>query len=235
MLFLRSLLYFLGSTIALIILVGIALVLFFTPLRVRYAILSKWSVFCMWWLRITLNIEFEVIGRENIPNQACVIISNHQSTWETLALQTIFPHQTWVLKQELQWIPVFGWGLSLLKPIIINRGEKLKALKKVIKQGADRLKEGIFVVIFPEGTRQPYGQLGKYQNGGVAIAKKTGCDVTPVYHNAGKVWPKGSFIKYPGTVTLTIGNPINSEGRSASELTKEIRDWTQAQSLIINE
>jgi len=140
MLFLRSLLYFLGSTIVLIILVGSALILFFLPLKFRYAILSKWSMFCLWWLRITLNIQLKVIGKQNIPKQACVIVSNHQSTWETLALQTIFPQQTWVLKQELQWIPVFGWGLSLLKPIIIDRGEKLKALKKVIKQGAERIK-----------------------------------------------------------------------------------------------
>ena len=121
----------------------------------------------MWWLRITLNIKLNLIGKENIPNKAGVIISNHQSTWETLALQAIFPHQTWVLKQELQWIPIFGWGLSLLKPIIIDRGEKLKALKKVIRQGAARIAEGIFVVVFPEGTRQPYGQLGEYQKGGV--------------------------------------------------------------------
>ncbi|HAD98969.1 MAG TPA: 1-acyl-sn-glycerol-3-phosphate acyltransferase [Gammaproteobacteria bacterium] len=233
MLFLRSLIYFLGSTLVLSALVAIALVLFFTPLKVRYAILSKWSLFCLWWLRITLNIKLNIIGKENIPNSACVIISNHQSTWETLALQTIFPHQTWVLKQELQWIPIFGWGLSLLKPIIINRGEKLKALKKVLKQGAARISEGIFVVVFPEGTRQPYGQLGEYQKGGVAIAKKTGCDISPVYHNAGKLWPKGSFVKQPGLITMVIGKSISVEGKSAAELTKEVRDWTEAQSLSI--
>ena len=235
MLFLRSLIYFLGSTLVLSVLVAIALALFFTPVKVRYAILAKWSLFCMWWLRVTLNIKLNVIGKENIPNSACVIISNHQSTWETLALQAIFPHQTWVLKQELQWIPIFGWGLSLLKPIIIDRGEKLKALKKVSKQGAARISEGILVVIFPEGTRQPYGQLGEYQKGGVAIAKKTGCDISPVYHNAGKLWPKGSFVKQPGTITMIIGRPINVEGKSAAELTKEVRDWTESQSKSVNQ
>ena len=235
MLFLRSLLYFLGSAIVLIVLVTIALVLFFIPLKARYAILSKWSFFCMWWLRITLNIKFNVIGKENIPTTACVIISNHQSTWETLAFQKIFPHQTWVLKQELLQIPVFGWGLLLLKPIIIDRGEKLKALKKMIKQGADRLKEGIFVVVYPEGTRQPYGQLGEYQNGAIAISKKTGCDILPVFHNAGKLWPKGSFVKHPGIISVVIGEPISVQGKSATELTKEIKDWTQAQSISINQ
>jgi 1-acyl-sn-glycerol-3-phosphate acyltransferase len=235
MLFLRSLLYFLGSTLVLSVLVAIALALFFTPVKVRYAVLSKWSIFCMWWLRITLNIKLNLIGKENIPNKAGVIISNHQSTWETLALQAIFPHQTWVLKQELQWIPIFGWGLSLLKPIIIDRGEKLKALKKVIRQGDARIAEGIFVVVFPEGTRQPYGQLGEYQKGGVSIAKKTGCDISPVYHNAGKLWPKGSFVKQPGTITVVIGKPITVAGKTAAELTKEVRDWTQDQSNHINQ
>ncbi len=226
MLFLRSLLYFLGSTLVLSFLVALALSLFFLPVKYRYGILSKWSLFCLWWLKITLNIRLNIIGKENIPNKASVIVSNHQSTWETLALQTIFPHQTWVLKQELQWIPVFGWGLVLLKPIIINRGEKLKAIKKVIKQGAARIKEGIFVVVFPEGTRQPHTQLGEYQNGGMAIAKKTGCDIVPVFHNAGKLWPKGSFIKKPGTITVVIGATISPAGKNASTLTKEVREWT---------
>jgi 1-acyl-sn-glycerol-3-phosphate acyltransferase len=226
MLFLRSLLYFLGSTLVLTFLVLLALSLFFLPLKYRYGILSKWSLFCMWWLKVVLNINVNIIGKDNISNSASVIVSNHQSTWETLALQTIFPHQTWVLKQELQWIPIFGWGLVLLKPIIINRGEKLKAIKKVIKEGSARIKEGIFVVVFPEGTRKPYGQLGEYQNGGMAIAKKTGCDVIPVYHNAGKLWPKGSFTKQSGTITVVIGAPINPQGKNASTLTKEVREWT---------
>lgn len=229
MLLLRSLLYFLGSAIVLITLVAVTLPVFLAPVQTRYAILTKWSVFCMWWLRVTLNIKLKVIGKENIPLNPCVIISNHQSTWETMGLQTIFPQHTWVLKRELLWIPIFGWGLALLKPIIINRGEKLKALKKVIKQGSDRIKENIFIVIFPEGTRQPYGQLGKYQKGGVAIAKKTGVDISPVYHNAGKLWAKGSFIKYPGTITVVIGKPITVEGKSATTLIKEVKDWTEIQ------
>jgi 1-acyl-sn-glycerol-3-phosphate acyltransferase len=226
MLFLRSLLYFLGSTLVLSFLVALALSLFFLPVKYRYGILSKWSLFSMWWLKITLNIKFNVIGKENIPSEASVIVSNHQSTWETMALQTIFPHQTWVLKQELQWIPIFGWGLILLKPIIIDRGEKLKAIKKVIKQGSSRIKEGIFVVVFPEGTRQPYQQLGDYQSGGMAIAKKTGCDIVPVYHNAGKLWPKGNFIKRPGTITVVIGTAMKPTGKNASTLTKEVHEWT---------
>ncbi len=230
MLFLKSLLYFLGSFVALIILVTIALILFFLPFKFRYAILSKWSIFCLWWLEFTLDIKLQVIGEENIPSKPCVIVSNHQSTWETLGFQQIFPPQTWVLKQTLLWIPFFGWGLALLKPIVINRGEKLKALKTIIKQGEARLKKGIFVVIFPEGTRQPYKKLGRYQNGAIAIAKKASCDITPVYHNAGSAWPKGSFIKHPGTITVIIGKSINIKEKSAKELTQNIRNWTKKQS-----
>ncbi len=230
MLFLRSLLYFLGSFIALIILVTVALSLFFLPFKFRYIILSKWSMFCLWLLEYILNIKLQVIGKENIPSRSCVIVSNHQSTWETLGFQQIFPPQTWVLKKILLWIPFFGWGLMLLKPIVINRGKKLKALKTIIKQGENRLKNGIFVVIFPEGTRQPYKKLGKYQNGAIALAKQASCDIIPVYHNAGTIWPKGSFIKHAGTITVIIGKPIKIKEKSTKKLMQIIRNWTQKQS-----
>ncbi len=226
MLLLRSLLYFLGSSLVLVVLVITTLICFPLSVKYRYALLSKWSSFCIWWLGVTVNIRINIIGKENVPTVPCVIISNHQSTWEVMGLQIVFPHQTWVVKQELLWIPVFGWGLMLLKPIVIDRGEKLKALKKVIQQGVDRISKGIFVVIFPEGTRQPYGQLGEYQKGGVAIAKKSGCDISPVYHNAGKFWPKGNFIKRAGTITIVVGKPISSQGKNATTLIKEIQEWT---------
>ena len=160
MLFLRSLLYFVGSIISVIMITLCGLFFVFSPYSTRQKFLSKWAIFCIWWLKITLNITTKIIGQENINKSPCVIISNHQSTWETLAFQTIFPAHTWVLKKELLWLPVFGWSLALLKPIIINRGDKLNAIKKVILQGSDRLKIGISVVVFPEGTRQPYNQLG---------------------------------------------------------------------------
>ena len=195
MLFLRSLLYFIGSIISVITITLCGLFFVFSPYSTRQKFLSQWAIFCIWWLKITLNITTKIIGQENVNKSPCVIISNHQSTWETLAFQTIFPAHTWVLKKELLWLPVFGWSLALLKPIIINRGDKLNAIKKVILQGSDRLKKGISVVVFPEGTRQPYNQLGEYQNGGAAIAKKSGYDIIPVYHNAGKIWPKGVLLK----------------------------------------
>ncbi len=230
MLFLRSLLYFIGSIISVILISFCGIFLIFSSYEVRYRILSKWAVFCIWWLKVTLNITFKVIGTENIKNPPFVIVSNHQSTWETLGFQTILPPHTWVLKKELLWIPIFGWAISLLKPIIIDRGDKLKAIKKVITQGKDRLNKGISVVIFPEGTRQPVTKLGDYQNGAVAIAKSSGYDILPIYHDAGKLWPRGSFIKKPGVITVTIGKPMSSSNGSTAEITDNIRNWTLEQS-----
>jgi len=229
MLFLRSLLYFIGSIISLIVITFCGLFLVILPYSYRQRFLSNWAIFCIWWLKISLNITTDVKGSENINSSPSVIISNHQSTWETLAFQTIFPAHTWVLKQELLWLPVFGWSLALLKPIVINRGDKLNAIKKVIKQGSERLSQGISVVVFPEGTRQTYKHLGDYQNGAAAIAKKSGHDIIPVYHNAGKFWPKGSFIKKPGVITVVIGKPISSSFLTSSELTKEVRNWALEQ------
>ena len=229
MLLLRSLLYFVGSIISLILITLCGLFLVFANYSTRHKFLSQWAIFCIWWLKVTLNITTKVIGQENVKQSPCVIISNHQSTWETLAFQSIFPAHTWVLKQELLWLPIFGWSLAMLKPIIINRGDKLKAIKKVIKQGADRLNKGISIVIFPEGTRQPYKHLGEYQNGGAAIAKKSGYEIVPVYHNAGNLWPKGSFIKKPGVITVIIGEVISDSNLTSSEVTEKIRNWTLEQ------
>ncbi len=229
MILFRSLLYFVGSIISLILITLVGFLLIFSSYPTRQKFLSQWAVFCIWWLKVTVKIKTKVIGHENINKSSCVIISNHQSTWETLAFQTIFPAHTWVLKRELLWLPVFGWSLALLKPIIINRGDKLNAIKKVINQGADRLSKGISVVIYPEGTRQPYGELGAYQNGGSAIAKKTGCSITPVYHNAGRLWPKGSFLKKPGEITVVIGEAISNPSLKTSEVTEQIRQWTLEQ------
>ena len=229
MLLFRSLLYFVGSIISLILISFISLFLVFTSYHTRQKFISQWAIFCIWWLKITVNIKTKVIGQENILHSPFIIISNHQSTWETLAFQTIFPPHTWVLKRELLWLPVFGWSLALLNPIIINRGDKLNAIKKVIRQGSDRLKKGISIVIYPEGTRQPYKQLGAYQNGGSAIAKKTGHSIVPVYHNAGKLWAKGSFIKKPGEITVVIGKAISNSDLKPSEVTERIRHWTLEQ------
>ena len=224
MLFLRSLVYIIGASIALIV-VLLELMLFFLPLSVRYKIACWWARFCVWWLKITCNIDINIIGLENIPSHPCVIASNHQSTLDVLFFQTFLPHQTWVIKKQLLYIPIFGWGLALLRPIIIDRKDKLNAIRKITSQGVKSINANIWVTIYPEGTRQPYGKLAKYQSGAVSIAKKSHTDILPIYHNAGQFWAKGQFIKKPGTINITIGKPINPDGRNSKEVMREIENW----------
>ncbi len=229
----RSILYFIGSVFALVTIVSLGLVFFFLPLKHRYKITSQWAKFNIWWLKVTVGLDYEIIGKENIVNEPCVLISNHQSTWETFVFQKVFPQQVWVLKQQLLLIPIFGWGLALTAPIKINRSKKLNALKQVLTQGVDRLQRGLWVVIFPEGTRCKYAKLGKYQSGGVAIAKKAKVKILPVYHNAGKFWAKGQFVKKSGVIKLVIGKAIEPK-KSVTELNDEVYQWTKEQVKIYN-
>lgn len=229
MLFTRSLIYFIGFVIVIIVITIISLPFAFSKIKLRYRIITQCACFSVWWLKVICNLKMQVIGKENIPQKPCVVMSNHNSTWETFGLQLVLPMQTWVLKRELLFIPFFGWALALLKPIIIDRGNKIKAIRKVAKQGSKRIKDGIFVIIFPEGTRQRYNQLGKYKNGGVAIAKQANVDILPIYHNAGKYWEKGSFIKHPGTIVVVIGKPIVIDNRKPNDVSDEIKQWTLMQ------
>lgn len=183
---------------------------------------------------MTCNLRYEVIGKENIPQTNSIILAKHQSAWETIAMQLIFPTQTWVLKRELLFLPFFGWGLAMTEPVAINRASGKKALRQVIKQGTDRLKRGLWLVIFPEGTRTAFGSKGKYAIGGALLAEKSGFPVVPVAHNAGKYWPKDSFIKYPGTITLSIAPMIDSSQLKAKAINQLAEDWIESQSFISN-
>ncbi|MBT4330692.1 MAG: 1-acyl-sn-glycerol-3-phosphate acyltransferase, partial [Gammaproteobacteria bacterium] len=158
-----------------------------------------------------------------------IIFSKHQSAWETMAFQSIFPPQVWVLKQSLLWIPIFGWGLALLKPIAIDRGAGRKALQQVVKQGTDRLQSGIWVVIFPEGTRLPPGEKKKFAGGGAVLANKSGYPIIPVAHNAGSFWARRGLLKRPGTIEVRIGAPIDSKNRSSSEINQQAEQWINEQ------
>lgn len=229
MLFIRSLLYYLGSLISLLVVVFLSIFVYFANHRCRYFVVTRWAIFCLWWFKITINIKVNIQGAENIYKKPCVILSNHQSTWETFAFQDIFPMQTFIIKKDLLWIPFFGWTLSVLKPIKIDRSDKYTAMKKIITQGCHRIANGISVVIFPEGTRMPYKKIAKYQNGAIAIAKKAKVPIQPVYHNAGKFWPKKKFIKKSGTINIVIGKPIYNFDKNASELMAEIENWTKEQ------
>ena len=169
----------------------------------------------------------EVRGIENLPKQPCIVMCKHQSAWETLALQKIFPPQVWVLKRELLWIPFFGWALALTSPIAIKRSDGKGAMKQLLKQGKQRLAQGFCVVIFPEGTRIPYGQRGKYKIGGALLAASSGVPVIPVAHNAGRLWGRNAFSKHPGLITMSIGAPIETRGLKADEINQRVEAWIE--------
>jgi 1-acyl-sn-glycerol-3-phosphate acyltransferase len=229
MLFLRTTLFYLGMWLVTVPF-GLA-VPFLLPLapRRRYAVITWWSRIVLAWLRLTCAVRFEVEGREHLPAGPAVVLAKHQSTWETLGFQSIFPAQTWVLKRELLRIPFFGWGLAATWPVAIDRAAGKEALRQVIDQGKERLAGGFWMIVFPEGTRVAPGTRGRYAVGGAMLAEKAGAPVVPVAHNAGEHWPKGGFIKYPGTIRVVIGPVIEPAGRKASEITSAAEAWIEGQ------
>lgn len=200
----------------------------FSPLA-RYRFISQWARFHIWLLGALCGLRFRVAGREHLPrNRTAVLLAKHQSTWETLAFQQIFPPQVWVLKRELQWIPLFGWALALLNPIAINRGAGRRAVQQIIEQGRQRLESGRWVVVFPEGTRMAAGQQRRFGIGGAALASATGHPVVPVAHNAGHYWPRRGFLKQPGIIDVVIGPVIESRGKTAEEINQLAEAWMHA-------
>lgn len=231
MIYLRSTLFFIGMVITAPLVTAAGLVVAAFPFKVRYAVISQWAIFVIWWLKVTCNLDYKVSGLENLKSiENGIIFSKHQSAWETMAFQTIFPPQVWVLKRSLLWVPFFGWGLALLKPIAIDRAAIRKALQQVVEQGVDRLQQGIWVVIFPEGTRLPPGESKKFAGGGALLAHKSGYPVIPVAHNAGSFWARRGLLKRPGTIKVRIGTPIiNSSELSSSEINQQAEAWINAQ------
>jgi 1-acyl-sn-glycerol-3-phosphate acyltransferase len=178
--------------------------------------------------RIIVGISYRVEGLENLPAGPAVILSKHQSAWETIVFQQIFPPLSFVLKKNLLYIPFFGWGLALFSPIAIDRAAGREALKQIEAQGKQRLKSGFWVLIFPEGTRVAPGESGQYQVGGAWLAVKAGVPVVPVAHNAGRCWPKNGFVKYPGEIVVKIGSPIETVGRKATQVAAESEAWIES-------
>ena len=233
MTWLRSALFALGLLVTTPIYSVIALATFPLHPVTRYRIISGWSVIMLFWLRVTCGIRYRVVGAENIPATPTIILSKHQSAWETLAFQSIFPPQVWVLKRELLRVPFFGWGLAMTSPVAIDRSAGREALKQLVEQGKDRLQRGFWVVIFPEGTRIKPGERGKYNIGGAWLATHTGTAVLPVAHNAGEFWGKGAFVKHPGTITVSIGKSIAPNGLKTGDLNQQVEDWIEAEMLRI--
>lgn len=207
----------------------LALATFPFPPLARYRVITLWSRLIIRSAQAVCGIRYRVLGAERIPRRPFIVLSKHQSAWETLAFQIIFPPQVWVVKRELLWLPLFGWGLAMLSPIAIDRGSGPRALRQMLEQGRDRLARGFCIVIFPEGTRVAPGERRRYQPGGAWLAAATGAPIVPVAHNAGRVWPRNAFLKRPGTVTVRIGPSIDPAGRDADTLNAMAEQWIEEQ------
>ena len=226
---LRSALFALGLCLVTPPYALLALLTFPLPRMARYRIISGWSCVVVFLAKTILRIDWRVEGRENLPSRPSVILAKHQSAWETMAFQLIFPPQVLVLKRELLWIPFFGWGLALMSPIAINRSRGVASLRAIARRGRERLQQGFWVVVFPEGTRVAPGAARVYQPGGAWLACASGALVVPVAHNAGLLWPRNAFLKRPGTVTVRIGPPIEAANRDPKTVNELARTWIEEQ------
>ncbi len=229
----NSLKVYIGSTLLFIYIFSSVLVFSFFiisaaifPFSVRYKVSTFWIKTVFWAAEFFCGLTHEVEGLENLPEeQGYIVLSKHQSAWETLALRLFLPMQTTVLKQSLVRIPFGGWALATLKPIAINRENQREALRMLVEQGIERLKEGFVVVIFPEGTRAAPGEDKKFNAGGAMLAHKSQYPVIPLAHNAGEYWPRYSFLKYPGTIKVKIGPAISVQNKKAKEINAEAETW----------
>lgn len=227
-LYIRSTIFWVVFLVSTLIYAPLAMLTFPFPVMQRFKFITGWSYFNIWWLKVTCGVKFEVKGKENIPSGSALFLCKHQSTWETMAFQMILPPHVWVLKRELFKIPFFGWGLAMIKPIAIDRSAGRKAVDQLVTQGKQKLNDGWSVMIFPEGTRVKPGKDVRYKLGGAILASQIEQPIIPVAHNAGEFWPRHSYIKWPGTITVVIGEAIKGNGRKPEEINGQVKDWIES-------
>lgn len=225
---LRLVLFYVGIIPATIIIATLGWLCAPLPAIWCYHIITSWSHFFIWWSKTVCGLKYQVIGKENLPTAPFVVLCNHQSMWETIFMQVLLPPQSWVLKRELLFIPFFGWGLALIKPIAVSRN-KLADIKIILKKGMQRIKEGRCVVFYPEGTRVAPGANRRYSRTGAALAVSAQVPLVPIAHNAGNFWPKGPWIKNPGLITVKIGNLISMQDKTTAQITTEAENWISIQ------
>ena len=234
-LFLRSALFMVLMAVATVIWSAVCMLVAPLPYNKRYFVTSRWNVFIVWCAKWICGINYQFKGYENFPDAPAIILSKHQSAWETIFLLANLPRPlVFVFKKEILYIPFFGWGIALLRMIPIDRKQGKNAFKSVVEHGKRRLKDGQWIIMFPEGTRIPVGQQGKYKSGGTRLAVETGAVVVPIALNSGECWPKNSFIKKPGTVTVSVGKPISSEGKTPDELMEQVEQWIESEMRVIS-
>ena len=231
MIFIRSIIYFIALVLS-IIFFGLAMstVGLLLPLSVRDWLSRAWGTTNLWLMRVICGLKYRIRGEENLPKDAAIVMSKHQSSWETISLKgLLIKEQSWILKRELMWIPIFGWALASVPTIAINRKAGRQALKQIIEQGKKLLDQGRILVVFPEGTRTAPGERRKYAIGGAMLAEKSGYPVIPIAHNAGVFWKRRDLKKYPGTIDVVVGEPIETKGRKASEINSMVENWIEGQ------
>ena len=226
MIVIRSTIFYLGYLSSGIIASLLACVIGpFLGLENRLKLFSQWPKFANWFLHISCGIKVQVIGKENLPTAPCVIVSNHQGQWETYSMQYLFHPMCTLLKKELLYIPLWGWAMKMLNPIAINRSKPKEAILQTLEEGSNRLKNGMYVLLFPEGTRVKAGRVGKYARSSFELAKRNGVMVLPLCHNSGDCWPAHKFIKKPGKIKLIIGEPFYVEDSKQSA--SDVRKWVE--------
>jgi 1-acyl-sn-glycerol-3-phosphate acyltransferase len=234
-LILRSLLF--GLLMVLATVIWAPLCFFFAPLpyNQRYYLTTRWNTFVIWAAKHVCGIRYEIKGAENLPDGPAILLSKHQSAWETIFYIHAMPRPlVYVFKKEILYIPFFGWGIALLRMIPIDRSKGKDAFAKVVTHARRRLADGKWIIMFPEGTRIPVGERGKYKGGGARVAVDTNTPVVPIAMNSGECWPKNSFIKKPGLITVSIGKPIAPNGLSATELMQQVENWIESEMRAIS-
>jgi 1-acyl-sn-glycerol-3-phosphate acyltransferase len=208
----------------------VCLMLAVVPRPWRYRITVAWPRMQIHAARWLLGIRWQVIGTEHLPDGPAILLSKHQSTWETLFYPAFMPRELcFVFKRELLYLPFFGWGIALLDMIHINRRKGSDAFEQVVRQGSERLAQGRWIIMFPEGTRTRAGSQGRYKSGGARLAVRTGAPVVPIAVNSGECWPRKAFLKRPGLITVSIGAPIASDHGDADQLNREVEAWIEAE------
>ncbi len=224
--YLGSTLLFIGIILSSLTFAPLIILLYPLPFRHRYRVSVLWIRFMLWWAKVTCGIDSQIEGLQHIDGlERAIVLCKHQSAWETLALRAILPPQTALLKRSLLWLPIWGWALATLKPIAIERKNKLSSLRALLRKGKACLAEGLWVVVFPEGTRVAPGVTVPFNNGGAILAHKTGVPVLPIAHNAGYCWPRYSFLKYPGLIRVRIGPPIDTKNKTPDQINDQVKAW----------
>jgi 1-acyl-sn-glycerol-3-phosphate acyltransferase len=234
-LFLRSLLFNLVVMVTTIIWAPMCLLSAPLSYPKRYWWTARWNLVVIWSARVICGIDWQIRGMENFPDAPAVVLSKHQSAWETIFYLLLMPRPlVYVFKKALTYIPFFGWGIALLRMIPIDRSKGKDAMKQVVAIGRQRLADGQWIMMFPEGTRAKVGSQEKYKVGGARLAVETQTLVVPVAMNSGEYWPKNSFLKRPGVITVSIGKPISPAGKSAQELLQEVEKWIESEMRVIS-